>query len=50
MFDNSDFHLHFKSYHAFFKGATRLNFLYYLRVVSILFITGLWKPAFSAYF
>ena len=31
------------------KGATKLYFMYYLRVVIILFRTGLYKSAFSTY-
>ena len=33
-----------------FKGATKLHFMHYLRVVIILLNTGLYKSAFSAYF
>ena len=33
-----------------FKGTTKLYFLYYSRVVIILFSTGLYKSAFSTYF
>ena len=31
------------------KGATKLYFMYYFRVVIILFSTGLYKSAFSTY-
>ena len=33
----------------FIKGALKLYFMYYLRVVSVLFSTGLYKCAFSTY-
>ena len=32
------------------KGATKFYFMYYLRVVSILFSTGLYNSAFSTYY
>ena len=34
---------------TYFKGATKLHFMFYFRVVIILFSTGLYKSAFSAY-
>ena len=34
---------------TFFKGATKLHFTDYSRVVIILFSTGLYKSAFSTY-
>ena len=34
---------------VFFKGAKKLHFMYYLREVTILFSTGLYKSAFFTY-
>ena len=37
------------SYKQLLKGATKLHFMYYFRVVIILFSTCLYKSAFSTY-
>ena len=39
----------FRAEFYFIKGATKLYFMHYLRVVIILFSMGLYKSAFSTY-